>query len=59
MSKHCSDCGTRLSDGICPNCSEELFIFTTQQEYLPDKLSDKFIEKVKEQKEKERKRDNN
>lgn len=54
MSKYCDDCGTRISDGICPNCSEELFIFTTQQEYLPDTLSDEFVEKVKEQQKKEK-----
>ena len=49
---HCDDCGTKLSGGICPNCSEELYIFIEQNEYLPENLSDEFVDKVKEQKEK-------
>lgn len=44
----CEDCGTRLSDGICPNCHEELYIFETQAEFLPP-LSDEFAAQVKEQ----------
>lgn len=46
---NCQDCGTKLSSGICPNCSEELFIFKTQYEDLPE-LSDDFVEKVGQQK---------
>jgi len=46
---NCEDCGTRISNGICPNCQEELFIFETQYEDLPEKLSDEFMNKVKEQ----------
>lgn len=46
---HCENCGTRISDGCCPNCHEELFIFETQYEFLPDNLSDDFIDKVTEQ----------
>jgi hypothetical protein len=49
----CEDCGTKLSGGICPNCSEELFIYTTQYEDLPETLSEEFTDKVKEQQEKE------
>jgi|GEM_PF-2738881 len=49
MSGHCADCGTRISDGCCPNCQEELFIFETQHDYLPDDLSDDFMNKVCEQ----------
>lgn len=48
---YCEDCGTRISDGYCPNCQEEAFIFETQHEYRPDVLSDKFLEKVKKQQE--------
>lgn len=54
--KTCTDCGTNLSSGMCPNCSEELFIFTEQYEYLPDHISDEFMDKVKDQKEKEKRR---
>jgi len=46
---YCSDCGTKLSNGICPNCSEELYIFETQYEDLPE-LSNDFAEKVEQQK---------
>ncbi len=42
---HCTDCGTKLSDGCCPNCSEELFIYETQGDYLPN-VSDDFMAKV-------------
>lgn len=42
---HCTDCGTKLSDGCCPNCSEELFIYETQGDYLPN-VSDEFMAKV-------------
>lgn len=48
----CTDCGTLLSGNICPNCHEELFIFENQYEYLPNKLSDDFSNKIKEQREK-------
>ena len=27
---YCENCGTKISDGVCPNCEEELFIFETQ-----------------------------
>ena len=48
---YCSNCGTKLTGSICPNCDEELYIFTEQYEYLPEKISDDFSEKIKEQKE--------
>jgi hypothetical protein len=51
---YCENCGTKLSGGICSNCSEELFIFTEQNEYLPDNISEEFMNKVKEQKENEK-----
>jgi len=47
---YCDDCGTRFSSGICPNCKEELYIFETQYEDLPETLSQEFINKVKQQK---------
>lgn len=42
---HCTDCGTKLSGGCCPNCAEELFIYETQSDYLPP-VSDDFMAKV-------------
>ena len=51
--KACEDCGTKLDGGICPNCSEELYIFENQYEFLPESLSDEFADKIKEQREKE------
>lgn len=42
--RDCPDCGTRLSDGTCPNCEEELFIYETQSEYAPEQgYSDDFM----------------
>lgn len=49
--KSCEDCGTKLSSGRCPNCHEELCIYEDQYEFLPEKLSDDFLNKVKEQRE--------
>ncbi len=46
---YCSDCGTKLSDDICPNCQEEYYIFETQSEDLPDELSKEFTDKVRQQ----------
>jgi len=48
---YCDDCGTKLSGSTCPNCDEELYIFTEQYEFLPDNLSKEFTDKVGEQKE--------
>ena len=45
---NCEDCGTKFSDGMCPNCHEELFILETQGEYI-DMISDEFAAKVAEQ----------
>jgi hypothetical protein len=53
---YCSDCGTRLAAGICPNCSEELYIYREQAEDLPEDLSPEFMEKVWEQEKKEEQR---
>lgn len=47
----CEDCGGRISDGMCPNCQEELFIFETQSDWRPDELSEEFMAKVEEQRE--------
>jgi hypothetical protein len=48
----CDNCGTRLSDGMCPNCHEELFILTTQAYDLDGvEFSDEFAAKVAEQRE--------
>jgi hypothetical protein len=48
---NCVNCGTTLSGGICQWCQEELFIFTVQQEHLPDTLSEEFTAKVEQQQE--------
>lgn len=53
---YCEDCGTKLSGGICPNCSEELYIYREQYDDLPDQLSDEFAEKVEEQEKREKSR---
>ena len=47
----CVNCGTTLSGGICQWCQEELYIFTEQNEFLPDRLSEEFSNKVKQQRE--------
>ena len=49
MSGYCDDCGTKISSGICPNCQEELYLFTSQSEDLPEKLSPEFSSKVQKQ----------
>lgn len=51
---NCEDCGTRYSDGCCPNCHEELFIERTQWEYMGE-TSDEWKRKVAEQEEQVRK----
>lgn len=45
---HCPDCGTRIDGGMCPNCHEELYIYVTQYDDLPE-LSEEFAEKVRDQ----------
>jgi hypothetical protein len=47
--KYCEDCGCKLNNGICSNCQEELYIIENQYEYIDKPLSDKFINKAKEQ----------
>jgi uncharacterized Zn finger protein (UPF0148 family) len=47
---YCEDCGNKLSDGTCPNCQEELYIFENQYEDLPEKISDEFSDKINSQK---------
>ena len=56
MNGYCKDCGTKTSSGICPNCQEELYIYTNQSEDLPEELSPEFSLKVQEQVAKLRKR---
>ena len=48
MAKSCINCGTRIYNGICPNCEEENYIFQTQidADGMDIDLSDEFIEKV-------------
>ena len=46
---NCPDCGCRVVNGLCSNCHEEAYIFENQYEDLPDRLSDEFSDKVKEQ----------
>jgi hypothetical protein len=43
---YCSKCGTKLSDKICPNCQEELYIYETQYEYMYEPVSENFMNKV-------------
>jgi hypothetical protein len=45
----CEDCGTRIYSGICPNCHEELYIETTQGEYIEGPSSDEWNQKVEAQ----------
>lgn len=47
----CDDCGTKLSDGICPNCCEELFIYEEQilRHDMDIQPSEEFMRKVDEQ----------
>lgn len=45
----CPDCGTRISDGFCPNCHESAFIVETQSDFLPEHLSDEFVSDVEDQ----------
>jgi len=51
MGNYCEDCGCRTTGGICSNCQEELYIFENQHEDMETPVSDKFVEKIKEQKE--------
>ena len=53
---HCANCGTKMSDGFCPNCEEEAFIVHTQSDYLPDPISDEFRRLVEEQNAEKRRR---
>lgn len=44
--KECENCGTRIYDGCCPNCHEELAIFETQYEYMDFPISEEFSQKI-------------
>lgn len=46
----CEDCGTRYSNGLCPNCHEEAFILETQGAYVDwGRMSREFWNKACEQ----------
>ena len=47
----CEDCGCNMTGGLCPNCSEEAWIFENQIMALDDapELSQEFADKVGEQ----------
>ena len=47
--KYCEDCGCHLSNGICSNCQEELYIYNEQYEEDPFPMSAEFKEKIDEQ----------
>ena len=49
---HCSDCGTKIYNGRCSNCHEELYIFEEQiyKDGMNITLSDKFVKKIESQK---------
>lgn len=42
----CEDCGTRVYNGRCDNCHEELAIFEDQGEYMDRPFSHEFMQKV-------------
>lgn len=46
---YCNDCGCRMSNGICSNCQEELYIVEYQGEFIDFELSEEFKENVTEQ----------
>jgi uncharacterized Zn finger protein (UPF0148 family) len=50
--KTCEDCGTPLSNGLCPNCQEEAVIFERFSDDKENKYSEAFMGKVIEQEEK-------
>ena len=45
---HCENCGTKMSDGLCPNCEEEAVIIETQGD-VADGFSDQFRRKADDQ----------
>lgn len=46
---YCNDCGLQaVSNGICSNCQEELYIIEFQSEWI-DELSDEFVETANQQ----------
>lgn len=51
MSKTCLDCGSRLNNGRCSNCHEELIINDDQMGEDPMPVSNDWKEKVKQQRE--------
>jgi hypothetical protein len=53
--KTCPDCGSKVYDGICENCQEELHIYENQilqeTEEPFTQVGQEFMDKVNEQKE--------
>lgn len=45
--KYCENCGTRMYNNTCSNCSEELYILENQGDFIDFPLSDDFQKKVK------------
>lgn len=43
---YCKDCGTKITEGCCPNCHEELYIYKTQYLELPCPVSPEFLQEV-------------
>lgn len=46
---YCENCGSKISNGICSYCQEELYISTYQSEYAPNGFSDEFLYKAEQQ----------
>lgn len=43
----CEDCGTKMNNGYCPNCNEEIFIaeqYRELDEPVPQSIADKEME---------------
>ena len=51
----CKNCGTKYSNGLCSNCSEEAYIIENQSEYI-DRVSNEFADKANRQFDERKKR---
>jgi hypothetical protein len=47
---HCEDCGTKIYNGICPNCHKETYIEREFAKEMNFKRSDWWVKKLEEQK---------
>ena len=54
--EYCQECGTRLTQNICPNCEEELFILTYQEFPDDDFVGKDFLDEAESQRDKVRER---